>query len=251
MRVETSYNQIFSQSTDLKIWAQLAYILKATDNFLESVRPSGKSNTEYFLKNRRQIVSFLTVSKILKKFDFSATDLIRFDLSEYNRNELQSVWDIVKKFIAQVNNHKVKRSVLLNLFKKIADMWNITGIDRIASEKEIISSTQAEKVETMQKSDPEKIQEKKEKVALEFAMKINELLPPQPWKPGIHKEICDKLNCRASDYFDAVKILIEEGIRYRQKDGVVYDEDGNVISFDEQRVDAQTLLLKNPIPAVS
>jgi hypothetical protein len=79
---------------------------------------------------------------------------------------------------------------------------------------------------------------------MEFALLVNELLPAQPWKPGIHTEITSKLECSNSQYFGAVKLLIDEGLRFRQKDGVVYDDEGNVISFDPERVDSDTLKLK-------
>jgi hypothetical protein len=84
----------------------------------------------------------------------------------------------------------------------------------------------------------------KKEVTMEFALKVNEILPDQPWKPGVHKEIISKLSCTNSEYFDAVKLLIEEGERYNQKDGVVYDEEGNVLIIDEERVDSETLQLK-------
>jgi len=41
-----------------------------------------------------------------------------------------------------------------------------------------------------------------------------------------------------------VKILIEEGYRNYQKDGVVYDDEGNVLTFDSEGVDSESLELK-------
>ncbi len=97
MRLESSYEKVFSQSTDLKVWPQIAFVLKKTDIFLESVRPSGKGNTENFLKSRRQILGFLALSKILGTFDFSTNDLVNYDTSMFNQEELQLVWETVKK----------------------------------------------------------------------------------------------------------------------------------------------------------
>jgi hypothetical protein len=76
-----------------------------------------------------------------------------------------------------------------------------------------------------------------------FVTKVAALLPPQPWKPGIHRKISDQLNCETSAYFAAVERLIEEGHVLRQRDGVLYDAEGNVVSFDPDRVDPETLEL--------
>lgn len=245
MRLESSYEKVFSQNTDLNVWPQIATLLKATDLFLETVRPSGKGNTENFLKSRRQVLSFLTVSKILGNFNFSVNDLVTFDVSKYTQAELQAVWGIVKKSISQIYNAKVKKSIFIDLCKKVAAEWNVQGIERISKVKEVVVPVTEIEAEVQNKETTEASkEEKREPITLEFAMKLNQFLPEQPWKPGIHKMVCEKMNCSKSDYFEAVNLLIEEGIRHKQKDGVVYDEDGNVISFDKERVDEDTLKLK-------
>jgi hypothetical protein len=77
-----------------------------------------------------------------------------------------------------------------------------------------------------------------------FLNSVKALLPPQPWKPGIHKQISAKLGCDTSEYFAAVNALIEEGVFYHQRDGILYDQEGNVVSFDPERVDPQTMNLR-------
>jgi hypothetical protein len=78
----------------------------------------------------------------------------------------------------------------------------------------------------------------------EFLNSVKALLPPQPWKPGIHKQISVQLGCDTSEYFAAVNALIEEGVYYHQHDGILYDQEGNVVSFDPERVDPQTMNLR-------
>ncbi len=67
----------------------------------------------------------------------------------------------------------------------------------------------------------------------ELVSQINDLLPMQPWKPGIHRNIIKEVKCTNNEYFSAVNKLIEDGLRNKQVNGVVYGQDGNVISFDE------------------
>lgn len=226
MRVESSYNKVFSQFTDLNVWPKIAYLLKATDYFLEQVRPSAKISTENFLKNRRQPLMFLTVSKLLGKFDFSIAELINFDLASYSEQELQIVWDKIKGGAVQYNNSKIKRSSLVRTCIRLAKEWDLKGIERVASKSELLSKAPViVNVGSDEHSSP--------KIITEIALKINNLLPPQPWKQNVHKEIMAKLKVDRREYYDSIQMLIDEKLRYYQKDGIVYDENGNELSLGE------------------
>ncbi|GAB4166291.1 MAG: hypothetical protein Tsb0033_28320 [Winogradskyella sp.] len=234
MRSESAYERVFSSTADLNVWPKIAFILKKTDLFLESVRPTKvKGGSERFLKTRRQFLSFLTVSKLTGSFNFSINDLVNLDINLLTDNEFNESWKIINSTNETQRNRTVARkSFLLKLCEKALEKNEITGIERI--EKGIEAQI------TYRRKNRK---DKKAEVTMEFALKVNELLPDQPWKPGIHREIVEKLNCRNTDYFDAVEILINEGIRYNQKDGVVYDEEGNIVTFDKERVDSKTMEL--------
>lgn len=234
MRSEESYGKVFSESADLNVWPQIASILKSTDSFLESVRPSQQFKNEQFLKGNRQYLSFLTVSRLLGKFTYSVRDLINLDISKYTMTELQTTWNLIQSLHIDENvKPKTLKKNLFGVCSLGAIEWNIKGIERIIGEKKLdLKDTRLRNF-------------KESKLSMEeFAMKVNEILPEQPWKPRIHLHVMEILKCTQAEYFDAVKFLIHEGLRYRQKDGVVYDTDGNVISFDNERVDSETLLLK-------
>jgi hypothetical protein len=235
MRSESSYEKVFSENSDLKIWPKIAAILKATDAFLESVRPTGNGSSEHFLKSRRQILSFLTISKIFGTFNFTQGNIVTLDIKNYSEKELAETWDLISSSdTIQRISKKVKQSSLIGLLRKAAEEWKIKGIERFLKGSNLDLNNFEKVDKTKQNS----------KITMEFAQQVNMLLPSQPWKPGVDKEVIAKLNCTRADYFDAVSLLIEEGLRNRQKDGVVYDEEGNVIVFDKDRVDAETLELK-------
>lgn len=131
---------------------------------------------------------------------------------------------------------KAQKSYLIKLCERATEKWAINGIERI--EKGILfNANQGKRDSTNNKAE----------VTMDFALKVHKLLPPQPWKPGIHKDIIKELQCTPSEYFDSVKILINEGLCYNQKDGVVFGEDGNVICFDKDRVDSETMGLKDDL----
>ena len=70
-----------------------------------------------------------------------------------------------------------------------------------------------------------------------FARRVDSILPSQPWKPGVHLWAASQLGCSAGDCSRAIQLLIKEGIRHRQVDGIVYAQDGKVLAFDSERVE--------------
>ncbi len=238
MRSESAYEHVFSTEIDLNVWPQIGYILKRTDEFLESVRIIGSKGNERFLKTNRQFLSFITMSRLFETYNFNINSLIDFDFSKYTVSELEKTWELMKLLPTSNGRVKVKaqKSYLVKLCEKATTQWDIDGIKRI--EKGILfNSNQYRK--NFEKDRPE--------ITRDFALKVHKLLPVQPWKPGIHKAIVKELQCTNSEYFDSVKILINEGLCYTQKDGVVFGEDGNVICFDKERVDSETMELKNDL----
>lgn len=236
MRIEDSYNKVFSHTIDLKIWAKIAHILKLTDSFLETKRPNINGNGEHFLKNRRQYVSFLTVSRILQNFNFSVNDLINLDLSKFNYDELTISWTLIKTVIpTQFSKSKLKRSYFLNVCEEMNVGKDIKGFERLThnfginNESIIVHSPK-------QRND--------NNITTEFIDKVDSLLPSQPWKPGTHKLVSKQLNCSENEVYSAVNILVKSGRRYRQRDGIIYSLDGKIISIDQDRVDIDTLKLK-------
>ena len=130
------------------------------------------------------------------------------------------------------------KAFLLKVCEDAKIEWDIKHIEKIIHSNNITLNPNIAKTQTPN------IKPKRKEVTWEFISQVNEILPEQPWKPGVHIEVCSKLGCIKPDYFSAVAILIEEGLRYTQKDGVVFDQDGNVISIDSERVDLESLKLK-------
>ncbi|VVP44727.1 hypothetical protein PS876_05032 [Pseudomonas fluorescens] len=237
MRSDESYSKVFSDKTPINIWPKIASILKFTDACLEELRPLGTSANERFLKKWRHVISFIFVAKKLKTFDYSPSDLARFDISELSKLEFQKAWELLNNNQTPLHSsdHK-KKSFYIKACKLAAEEFGIPGLERV------------EKLSTLGPPRLEKLannagKSRQPKVSMEFALKLNEHLPDQPWKPGLHRDISKIMNCSFNEYFEAVGILISEGLRHIQKDGVVYDSDGNVITFDPTRVNPVSLEL--------
>ncbi|GGH55582.1 hypothetical protein GCM10007423_63270 [Dyadobacter endophyticus] len=232
MRDETTYNYIFSPNVDLKVWGIIAHVLKVIDSYLETKRPK-KTTTEKFLKSRRYILAFVTVSKIFGTFNYSITDLLGLQPSALNEVTLDEVWTIVTETLPVTENKRPKLGYYSEIFKNAESVLKIKDISRM-SNLEYLSIIPETKINNG----------KRGAISMELALEINEHLPEQPWRPRMHTRICRLFRISEREYFDAVHLLIEAGLRYRQKDGVVFDSNGEIIAFDKYRVDPITLKLK-------
>jgi hypothetical protein len=233
MRSAQSYETVFSNKTPITIWPIIAKLLKTTDHALENLRPKGNRANEGFLRNWRYITSFLALSKHMGSFDFSVNDLLQFDVAQFTEAEIRSTWKFIISFDPTgVNNAGWKRKdFTLQLCQAFSEKFSLKGIKRIEKSNLPAQYQRRLRIPTT-------------KVDIKFVLKVNRLLPPQPWKPGVHKIVMKTLKCTYQEYSQAVQMLIDEGLRNRQKDGIVYDFDGNVISFDPERVDANLMKLK-------
>ena len=236
MRSDESYEMVFSDKTLLSVWPKIAFIIKYTDEVLEEIRPVGKNVTERFLKRWRQIPSLISISRIFGTFNFNEKDLSQFDNGKYTKDLILSTWNFFIDYKPESISGSGwrKKGLYLDLCKEAANIFKIDGIERI--QKNI----------RFQESGPSKWQNEsinKAKITMEFALQVHELLPPQPWKPGGHLKVIKELKCSSREYSQAVSLLVEEGLRNNQKDGVVYDQEGNVICFDSERVHPDTMEL--------
>ena len=235
MKNESSYNKVYSNSTDLEIWPKIAYVLKYTDKFLETKRPNANSISENFLKNRRQILSFLTMSRLLCNFNFTSTDLVLFDVKKLTYEELEGSWKLIKELIPfQFSKSKIKRNTLLELCMKLNQDGKIKGFDRLLHNSGLNLDLPKPKKE---------FKPKEIIISSDLMEKVDLLLPTQPWRPGTHKLIATEMKCSVGEVYEAVRLLIALDRRFKQKDGVVYDKEGNVIDIDTTRVDPNTLKL--------
>ena len=237
MRSKDAYNAVFSEKIPLGVWPTIAYVLRSSDGFLEKKRPRrGHGTSEGFLKKWRHIVGFIITARILNTYWFKEQDLLKVKPGDITEELLKETWKLISDHSASEAERPTRgtKRVLKSLFKRAGETWGIQGYDWY------------NKPQKRQRSHiQEPVQKRSKKVTMDFALQVNELLPEQPWKPGVEYKIMEKLGCTRTEYFQATKTLIEEGIRKFQKDGVVYDSEGNVVCFDSKRVNAKTMELKD------
>jgi hypothetical protein len=233
MRSQESYEAVFSNKVPLTVWPKIVHILKRVDAELDILRPQARM-TDRFLKGWRYITALLIVAESFGKFSYSAQELSAFEPALITPITVKAVWQELNRGVAAEQQMGAWKS-FPNVFaasREFAAKRGIIGLQALASVPPLPFITKPPITLRPQITD-------------DFVARVKAALPPQPWKPGLHRVIASQLHCETSEYFAAVEHLIEAGAILRQKDGVVYDTDGNVVTFDVDRVDPETLMLRS------
>lgn len=216
-------DKVFSESVDISIWPVIASILKRTDATAEKYRDVVRKSTERYLRSVRYIVSLVTVARIIGKFSFGPNDLAQMDLTRYSEDVIEDTMNSLVEFI---NDSELKsvtkmnnRDIAYKYLKKAALQFSLSDLSAITRRPDI---SPANSYQTYIVSD-------------EFLETVKMELSTQPWPVGIHRTIALKLGCPPGKVSQAISKLIEKGAVYKQKDGVVYDHNGKVITTDASR----------------
>lgn len=217
MRDNAKYKLVFSQDVDLNIWVIIATLLKKTDKFLSELKPNINNNTIRFLKNYRQIVLFITTSRLLGTFSYGESQLIRFDTDLFTKDEVEkSLNDLKAVNEACFGNTKKLSSDFYSLcFKYLSDNYGIQSIEAITSfQKKLWSGAKILATN---------------KLSEELLQKVINELPTQPWPPKIHQRVANTLGVKEIAVSNAIAYLIYTNKLNSQIFGYVFDPDDNLI----------------------
>ncbi|MGE0646263.1 MAG: AIPR family protein [Nitrospira sp.] len=231
MRNPDSYSKVFSPTAPLEIWPKIAKLLKSTDAVLELLRPGGKGG-ERFLKNWRYMVGLLVVVDSLGRFDFGYEGLLKVPDGAASEAKVKELWLLLNQYLTRLGDQPdlTDRSTTIELCRMYATDRRAQGIEGMANRGWYLRDDN---------------RWESARLTSDVIKRVKEVLPKQPWKPGMHKDIANTLQISTNQYFAAVEALIEEGVFCHQRDGVLYDRDGNVVGFDADRVDPETMMLKD------
>lgn len=231
MRSSVAYDAVFSVLAPLEVWPKIAHILKNVDAGLELLRPK-THGTERFLKSWRQVIAFLAVSKLIGRFDYSISDLLKLDSSKVDDQLVLSVWTDLRTYSTTVGLPLIwtSRANVLAACKLYGKSHSLAGFQCIGNWS-LPHEDQTPKTT-------------REPLTQDIINRIRTELPAQPWKPGLHKKIAAAVGCTIGTYFAAVESLIDQGLFYTQRDGVLFDPEGNIVGFDQSRVDPETMTLR-------
>ena len=218
------YNRVFHHGTNLGVWVSISRILKASDKALGRFARRYQKRRR-IVRNWRYVVGFMVTAKVIGKFTYAPEELAELDTIALPPT-------LVDDIIEEISTAKPR--------SKRDSRWSQEHIYKAAH---VVQSTHGtEGLEDWRSATMVQGAGSKRTFGdLDFAMTVDRLLPNQPWKPGVHRLVAGQLGCSIKRCQQAIQFLIEQGIRNHQKDGVVYDSEGNIIDYDKERVDIRNL----------
>lgn len=231
MRSHESYDHVFNKADPLAVWPAIASLLKQVDSVIETRRPVHRAS-ERFLKKWRYLIGLLLCATHFAKFDFSANELAQIGVSAKMDDMIIRLWDETHQILgikSDEHGARLKTAAIAMIVREFAARHKIKNL-------EVVNRFHA-----WEERKPENVLRD---LTDEFIERVRSALPPQPWKPGMHKAVCAQLNCSQRALQAAVGKLIDDGSVYTQRDGVVFDDEGNVLMFDPDRVDSESMKLR-------
>jgi hypothetical protein len=224
MRSPEGYATVFGDDVSLEVWPAITEVLKRAEEALESLRP--RNSKERFLARSRNLLGLLAVARLLGKFSYSVDELVALDKSQLTPALFVEMWKPVQQARAETGYTHDDHIPSANLVcAKAAKQFGLTGVEQVG--RRILPGG------------PKRPGRSAKIAALDetFIEQVNEKLPPQPWRQGTHSEVAKQLNVKPSKVHDAIQVLIARGTRMEQRDGVVYDKNGQVVTADKERAD--------------
>ena len=207
MNSPVQYQGVFSQNCDLRIWPQIATILRRIDLAAEQKRVRIKTSTEKYLKTVRPLIAILCVSKIIGKFGFGERDLVNLDLKLLSESTISSVVDDI---VTVINNDQTICSM-----KNIAQRKKMNEIlESIGQKYQLTDFRSIERRPDIALDDYE--------ITDDFLEIVKQELPKQPWPGGIHRTVAERLGCKPSKVYRSIDILIADGTFKNQVNGILY-----------------------------
>lgn len=202
MRKQSSYEQVFSEKDDLRVWPIIARIMRKTDDCMSSLR--GENCGDRFLHNVRYQVSFLTIARLLGTFTYSMDSLLLFDISKFTFDEVKKTWKDIQKVTSTVDKCGTWRGkrVSLAISKSVADIEDIKNFVALDNKKEKSSRS---------------------KYSDEFLEEVKKCLPEQPWPKGVHDIVSKKMGISPKTAAIVIGELMRKGMVKKQKDGKIID----------------------------
>jgi len=224
MRTQEGYSSVFSAGVPLRIWVTVTEVLKRVEDGLSQVRPTQIGESKQFLAKWRNLVALLTVARLLGRFSYGITELVGLDVALVTPALAIEMWRLVESMRLTPAKEREFRSA--SFAQKCC---TVTATRYGIADPQAIGHQRPASAESKPKQPKPVLSEA-------LVLQVNDLLPAQPWKRGVHRAVASQLGCSPALASAAIQELIHSGMRHQQKDGVVYDSSGQIVAIDEERI---------------
>jgi len=222
LRSPENYAAIFSQQHLARAWPVVAALIRAAENAIARSQKANAGSRAQRVAAWRGLLAYVAVVRALKTFEYDHRALADMDVSQITDGYMDECLARVASVPGSPGAKKISELRVQQICGAIADHWGIKG-DSLRGRRPLPLLMRKRQTGVLYRDSDE------------FLLAVEALLPPQPWKPGVHAEVGRRLGASPRRVSGAIQELIRLGKRYHQRDGVVYDEAGRELFRDESR----------------
>lgn len=220
LRTTEAYQSVYSESFPMNAWPVIAALIRYSELSIIKAQKSKRGPYSGILSAWRGVLAYIAAVRSIGTYSYQHRDLISMDLSKVTEKFMDECWAVISQTTGRKKSARLTDAMMLSIANAAAIAWGIKG-DWTDGRREIQRPIKNIEPDYTESED--------------FLTSVHNLLPPQPWKPGVHMIVAEKLDAKPLRVSRAIKTLIKRGALMEQVDGVVFDANGNEVFRDLDR----------------
>lgn len=216
LRKAEAYQTVYSEAFPIDTWPVVASLIRGAENAISRFYQTRREGRGQHLSAWRGPLAYVAAVHILGTFDYKICDLAAVAASTITDDLMDECWAAMKTTLRATGPTKIKETQMQHIYADLVTNWGITG-QPTNGLRNLPTSPSIPRADE------------------EFLSAVTAALPPQPWMPRVHVDVAQVLGVKPFRVTKAIKVLIERGVCMKQKDGIVFDLEGNEIMRDETR----------------
>lgn len=220
LRDPVKYDMLFNHGEPLEIWPFIGKLLRKIDKKLMAAVKRGSMNTERMVKRSRYIAGIIVLGRATGTYGYSVNQLLKLKETDITDSMIEDTC----KFVAQkyIKEYMLSRVYTMSIITEAASLYGISNVERVTKQKNIFITAKDYYIRRQRRNS-------KKMVSEEVINQVMKALPPQPWPTGIISKTAEKLKMERNLVYEAISILTERSDVYAQRDGVLFDKEGNIV----------------------
>ncbi|MCO4089489.1 MAG: AIPR family protein [Limnohabitans sp.] len=224
IRSPEAYAAAYSEHFPLDAWPIVAALTRAAENAITRAHRAKRVAQGQHLAAWRGVLAYFSAVRAMGTFSYRHQDLVALDTALLTDHFMDDCWSTVRTAAGSPGSTKVSEQQFMRISSTVQSKWLVPGNPADGRRELPPSAGPLVPASKLPRTEDET-----------FLEQVAKLLPPQPWKPGVHVALAKELSAKPQRVTNAIQILIARGAFMQQRDGVVYDNAGNEVARDVSR----------------
>lgn len=222
LRDSVKYDMLFNHGEPLEIWPFIGKLLKRIDKQLMDAVKKEHVNKERLIKRSRYVAGIIVLGRVTGSYSYSVNQLLKLKETDIP----DTVIEETARFVSQkyIKEYMLSRIYVMSIITEAASLYGIANSERITKQKNIFITAKDYYIKRQRRTSRIMVTE-------DIITMVKNSLPTQPWPNGTISKTADKLHLERNMVYEAINVLIERSDLYVQRDGVLFDKEGNIVSL--------------------